>query len=789
MAKKTLIIFLIVLVVMPFLTSVAVYANGSIVDRDPDSILSPGSDSSDSDNIWEKEDAQAEDFWGDVEPDNGMLTKLFIWLVQEIMHGFNRIFGLHDPVTLFFNVSPEDVYSDYSGTASFFTGQDKEGFIEARKERLDRNLYVNPKEGFLFMFNENEKSTILGVMNTLEKFLQIPYVVAVTMVGFFIFMKGTSSDEKATGKTFLMGILLYPVMIKFFPYLFEPLFWLNDMIVRAMGSALLNPNIANPGKAVLTRPFVTILIDSGTGLGSLSAALATLVLFVMTGILNFQYFVRRFMLALLIMMFPIVAFMQIFPGTRETFRLWWSEFTANLFLQAAHAMVYVMFVGYVYNAKLPFIPIVAMLTTLSTMSTFVRNLMGCRPGSGVSGMVGGMMGISALMGATRVANSIMGGLGQRGRYSVEEPSYGGGRGVSYSGATEGVDMGEVAADTSVEGVGDGGIGVGAAEFTDEDIGVSTGSSAMGSTAVGEAGTTLSGASSSANLSQTGQAWGLKPRMENVNWKASLGKGVAGAAMTLGVGAGAIVGGAAMGPAGIGMGAYAASMGIKPIAHAGDRLLGIYGNFQARNEVIEDTMKRRGIDRGEATVFAATGVQATPEEVQYDDALRQQYTNFTNVTGFASLHQPPKPELPEEEVEKIRNLAAQEREVFMEQNPGAGIVAANQHILENVIRPSLETYKAESTPTETSTFRPMEGHQITIDEYLEPRQLTTDDFVNSIDDVMNINPSTDGVGDETISGTISGVGSGMPNINHLDNVTSTKNVVDNEEKINDTSDIF
>ena len=106
MAKKVFIILLTAMILASSLVPAVVYAGDSIVDRDPDSVLEG--------NVWDDEDVEPEELWGDVKEDNGMLTKLFIWLVQEIMHGLNAFLGLHDPVTLFFNISPEVIYSDYA---------------------------------------------------------------------------------------------------------------------------------------------------------------------------------------------------------------------------------------------------------------------------------------------------------------------------------------------------------------------------------------------------------------------------------------------------------------------------------------------------------------------------------------------------------------------------------------------------------------------------------------------------------------------------------------------------
>ncbi len=696
MAKRIVAVILIALLILPFLVNL-VYADDSLVDRNPDEILGIGSGSgSDSSNLWER-DAAPEEYWGNVKENNGIITRIFITLFQELMEGLNSFFGLQDPVTLFFNVSPETFYD--------YLPEDE----EERTERLERQLYVDPDNAFLYMFNDRERSIILGVMATFEKFLQIPYVLAVAIVGFLLFVRGASSSDKSAGKVLLMGILSYPILMKFFPFLFEPIFWVNDTIVRAVGSALINPNVTGIGKNALTRPFVTILMDSGTRLNSISAILASLLLFIMTGILNFQYFVRRFMLAILIMMFPIVAFLQIFPGTKSTFRLWWSEFAANLFLQAAHATIYVLFVGYIYNANLPIIPIIAMLMTLSTMSTFVRNLMGCKPGSGISGMVGGMVGFSALMGAAGVARSIFRGGRGINRYSREAPPIGeraSGSGVSSGGVATAGYGGDISVEPSSGDINIGEEVAGAAAAStggDETI---DGFAGTASAPESRAGETESGIPLG-EVSKTGAVWGMRPRVEPVKISHSLGRTAASVAKGAVVGGaalvGATVGGAAMGPAGVGIGAYAAvGLGAKPLIGAASRgatgIAGIVGNAMARRKVINDTMQRRGMkDKESAAVFAATGVQATKEELLYDDVLRQQYKNFMNISGLEWAHGTflgVERELPKQAIDDIRIAAARERERFLEQNPNVSMAELNQHILDNVIRPAKETYLAK-----------------------------------------------------------------------------------------------
>lgn len=610
-------------------------------------------------------------FWGDVHPDNSIVARIFTNVVKAIIESLWKYFGIHDPVTLFFNVDPKIIFNDSS----------------IDPEKLNKTLYVDPEEAYLYTFNDKERSMINSVFDAFQDFLKIPYAVAVSIVGLIIFMQGFGAQERSAAKTLIGGMLMFPAMLKFFPYVLEPLFWLNYTIIRAIGSVLMNPEGLGWTVSPLTRPFVTILIGSGTELGSLGVVIGTLCLFVMTSLINFQYFVRRFMLALLIMMFPVVAFLQIFPGTRHTFRMWWSEFTANLFLQSAHAMVYLMFVTYVYEAKLPFVPVMAMLATLNSMTVFIRNLMGCRPGSGVASIASSMVGLSALLGAARITKGIIGGIGKSiPAYSTAEPPRGSG-GVSSDKGSSTQSLTETA---QTEGVSEG------IQTTGEVV------------TAGETATQLPqqpAGSPSGSESLKGPVWGLKPRLPSSSVFSLIGKTAVGVGTVGAVAAGALVGGAAMGPAGLGIGAMTATELMEVATGIGNRGVGLVNNYIAREKIIADVMKKHPeLDREQAAVFAATGVNATPEEIKYDDVMRKQYANFMNITGikeqYEGMPKIPKPHFIEsslksnetkkieEKIENIRAKTARERELYLNSNPTAAPQDVNRYILENVIRPEL-----------------------------------------------------------------------------------------------------
>jgi len=653
--------------------------------------------------IWKDIEQDSKTFWGDVNPDNSMAARIFTSMVQDIIISIWRFFGLHDPVVLFFNVNPADVYSEeYS---SMFD-----------EKRLSKTLYVDPDNAFLYMFTNTEYSIITKVFDAFNSFLLIPYVIAIAIVGALILLKGFTAEERSTIKILVGGILLFPFMLKFVPYLFEPLFWLNYTIVRALGSVLLTSDTVKEA-APLTRPFVTILIGSGTGISSLGVVIGTLVLFLMTAILNFQYFVRRFMIALLLMMFPIVAFLQIFPGTRQVFRMWWSEFAANLFLQSAHAMVYVMFIHYIYEAQLLFVPIMAMLVTLSAMTAFVRNLMGCRPGSGISGMAGGMLGISALIAAGRIASGTIGGLfGGTKQYM---PETGGAAGHSNRKvALAGSDISDIQGGSGLypSGVPVGigpqasvmqasrGEGVMPSENSIDGPGASSEASSVSAESTDLKGDIEAVQKSSEStlypdyrIGRTGPQWGRKPLVPQADVFRTARKLAATTVLGGGMFLGAMVGGAAMGPAGLGLGAMvgtkAASIGVK----AGNYLGGIVENRIATRKIINDIMQKypdmkqdekHGYMR--ATVMAATGVDATFDEIRNDKVMLNQYRNFVDSAGLANFYKTLDSFYASEEQQKMWDITAVAREQYAYNNPTASPQQINNYILNDIIRPAMSS---------------------------------------------------------------------------------------------------
>lgn len=607
------------------------------------------------------------DFWGDPKPDDSILAKMFTRLVKDFMAALWNFFGVQDPVTLFFNVNPEDLFENWS--------EENIDFIS----RPDNNMYVDPSDDdtFLYTFNLKEYELMNLMFNEFNKFLQIPYAVAIAIIGLLLFLKGYNSEDRSTIKMFLGSILFFPLLIKFFPYLLEPLFWLNLTVVRAVGSTIEN-GLGIP----LTDPFVTALIGSGTALNSIGVIIGTFFLFAAVGLLNFQYFIRRFMLAILIMMFPIVAFLQIYPSNRKVLSMWFSEFLANLFLQSAHAIVYLVFVGFIRHVQAPFIPVMAMLITLSTFSTFVRNLMGCQSNSN---MAGSMMGISAIFGAGRIAGNILGGI--TGKNTEAEKAK---TSLQTAQSTNVTTSPETLSSQPAELI----------QPAESDQATESGQTT-------EQTTQLSGTDTA--MHPTGTAWGIAPRMRT-DLKGTLRKLGAGTVVYGAMATGAIVGSAAAGPAGFGFGAMGGARSSEYVLRGGAYTKNVAGNIYDKESKIRKIQDDTGFTRDNAIIYAATGVNATPEEVIFDEEMTTQVANYSDVAGF--------PEYIKNRIEKnalayaheylkegysfesVRKDAANLRKSLADQN--LSVPEANNRILNEVIRPSIKSTPSSYPPNMDST---------------------------------------------------------------------------------------
>lgn len=619
-------------------------------------------------NDYEDPNAQ---LWGDPQPDDTILARMFTRLVKDFMGALWNFFGIQDPITLFFNVDPEKLFENFGEENMKAEGM---GFLS----RPDNSMYVDPTadDTFLYTFNDKEYSLINLMFNEFNKFLQIPYAVVIAIVGLLLFLKGYSSEDKSTIKMFLGSILFFPLLIKIIPYMLEPLFWLNYTIVRAVGSTIEN------GLGIsLTEPFVTTLIGSGTALNSIGVIIGTFFLFAAVGLLNFQYFIRRFMLAILIMMFPIVAFLQVFPKNRSALRMWSSEFTANLFLQSAHSIVYLVFAGIVYHVKAPFLPVMAMLITLSTFSSFVRNLMGCQSNSN---MAGNMLGISAIFGAGRIAGRILGGITGKST-DIEKTK-------TISQATS-----SSASSSTQEGV--------SGTSSEQETQLSTDSLSQASNQ-----TTQQTVEPAAKES-TGTAWGIAPRMQ-ADYRGALKKagalGVVGTSML----AGSIVGSSAAGSAGFGFGAMAGAGVSGGVIKGASYTKDVAKNIYDRESKIAEIQATMDLDRRNAIIYAATGANATPEEVMFDEEMATQVSNFSDVAGFPDIYN----SIANKRVsanahnylnegytfESVRNEAANLRTSLAGQN--LSVPEVNNRVLTEVIRPAMKPSKAISQPLDVQAIK-------------------------------------------------------------------------------------
>ena len=115
---------------------------------------------------------------------------------------------------------------------------------------------------------------------------------------------------------------------------------------------------------------------------------------------------------------------------------------------------------------------------------------------------------------------------------------------------------------------------------------------------------------------TGPAYGATPKVPRSD--GSLIKGVAKLGTVGTMSLGMLVGTAAFGPGGAGIGAMIGAKGAGVVMGVADYGYGITRNYMVRNRFLEETKKVSGIESDvEAAIFAATGVRATKREILAD----------------------------------------------------------------------------------------------------------------------------------------------------------------------------
>lgn len=236
--------------------------------------------------------------------------------------------------------------------------------------------------------NTSIKSVMKGVVNKWYRLFYgisiIIYMVSLVFVGIQILLNSTA-EKKAKYKDVLMSWVTGIAILTLFPYVMKYTVQINNIAILAMENyvnpsgnkdarnyvpGILSASISDVASKFGSYEYVKSMIE-GTGggntvkvdeikdtsmrvrvqAGMLKRIVLVGVYFILLGeviVLLFMYYKRVFMLAFLIVIFPLVAATfvidKIGDKKAQSFGIWYKEFAINVFVQLFHVAIYVALV-------------------------------------------------------------------------------------------------------------------------------------------------------------------------------------------------------------------------------------------------------------------------------------------------------------------------------------------------------------------------------------------------------------------------------------------------------------
>lgn len=292
-----------------------------------------------------------------------------------------KAIGLEDPMELIYQTKIE--YVSKPGEPGR-----PEGFSTPK-------IVLEGDKSYFRTFTASEFGGIAKFYDRVNEVVPVSLVLLIVLMGMGFLYTSTNPNSKITFREYAVGLLLGAAALKFGIYVLQIVFDINYAIVKYF------EYIA--GDRLKDSLFSTILQDE-SGLG---AAILFFVVVFSVAVINWQYIIRKIVIALLIGLLPLVAVISIMPSRRYAIGYWAKEFFSQVFLQSAHAAVLTLALllmapepaGNVAMADMGIWMKVACIAGLPTIAPLVRRVIGADdPGGGM------MTSIGALIGAGSLAN-------------------------------------------------------------------------------------------------------------------------------------------------------------------------------------------------------------------------------------------------------------------------------------------------------------------------------------------------------------------------------------------------
>lgn len=306
----------------------------------------------------------------------GIITGAVKWLMHE--------FYIDDPIILVFGQDPRT---------------DKDTFLV---NGLYGSLLSTPNQVVLGIFPLYFFKAIAILYDGFTKLLPIPLVLLLVITGIIFMINSGTTEGRNKIKDYTQAFITAIITLRFGAYIWTAIISTIHFIVRLIWAYMLKSGVKpaffmdmvwGPGQAGF---------NSATQIGSLPLAALLLAAAMMVLSLNYQYVMRMITLGALILIFPIVTTLSVFPTYRHGLQTWMKEFIANSCLVLAHALAFGVFFILLIMPGIgqagAFWLMLGYFVGLPAITGLIREFLGLPGGirSGYMGAAAGMAGVAAL---------------------------------------------------------------------------------------------------------------------------------------------------------------------------------------------------------------------------------------------------------------------------------------------------------------------------------------------------------------------------------------------------------
>ena len=318
-----------------------------------------------------------------------------------------RVIGLDDPLELIYQVEVDDP-----------------GFEFSRPQIVIEDKGGSGNDVYLHTFTKNEFGALSQFYDRLNELVPVSLVMVIVLLGAVLLFVTINPNARLTAKDYIIGILIGLAVLKFGIYLIAMIFDLNYMLVKFFHWIVGDQ---------LSASFLDTLIDLKSN--TLGSAIVTFLAIFSIGIINWQYTLRKVVLALLIGLIPIVAVISIAPSRRSAIEYWLREFIAQVFLQSSHAAALTLIILFIHANTGFWVSLVGIMS-LPAIASIVRRVAGAESfGTGIASGIGTALGLGSLFSISKM-------LKPNGRVA-KLPLDAGGETMGVSTATSGGFMGNM----------------------------------------------------------------------------------------------------------------------------------------------------------------------------------------------------------------------------------------------------------------------------------------------------------------------------------------------------------